>query len=312
MVIDVHTHLCAIGEGGDTSESLINSIAFRYMRYHMGIRGDRSKWQDQLWSTYLKLVNESGLDRAVLLAFDAVHDTEGRLDEPNTHLYLRNEFVAEFCRRNPRILFGASIHPYRKDAVQELVKCMAAGAVLVKWLPLTQMMDPASPKCIPLYEAMAHHRIPLLCHTGGEKTLHAPDKTVRDPEKLAEALKRGVTVIAAHCGTHSIWGEKDYFPIWCRMSMEYENLYGDTAGMALPTRAYALRRAIEDERIRRKLVHGSDWPVPSGPLVSRMSIADSWRALREPNWLKRDIAVKRAIGFDDEYFARAAKILRLP
>ena len=50
------------------------------------------------------------------------------------------------------------------------------SAVLIKWLPLTQIIDPASPKCIPLYEAMAHYGIPLLCHTGGEKTLHAPDK----------------------------------------------------------------------------------------------------------------------------------------
>jgi predicted TIM-barrel fold metal-dependent hydrolase len=184
----------------------------------MGIRGERAGWQDRLWSTYLKLVEESGLDRAVLLAFDAVYDAEGRMDELNTHLYLRNEYVAEFCQQNPRILFGASIHPYRKDAVQELEKCVAAGAVLVKWLPLTQMMDPADAKCIPLYEAMAHHHIPLLCHTGGEKTLHAPDKSVRDPAKLVEALKRGVTVIAAHCGTHSIWGETDYFPTWFRMA----------------------------------------------------------------------------------------------
>ena len=65
--------------------------------------------------------------------------------------------------------FAASIHPYRADAVAELERCIAAGAVMVKWLPITQDFNPADPKCIPLYEALAHHRIPLLSHTRSGK-----------------------------------------------------------------------------------------------------------------------------------------------
>ena len=109
-------------------------------------------------------------------------------------------------------------------------------------------------------------------------------------------------VIAAHCGTPSIWGEKSYYSTFCRMALEHEHFYGDTAGMTLPNRSWALAKASDDEHIRRKLVHGSDWPVPSSPVVGRMGIGEMVEALREPNWLKRDLQVKRAIGLDDEYF----------
>lgn len=312
MVIDVHTHMAALTRGGKTSPALINSIAFRYMRWRLGITGGRESWQDQLDAKYVQLVRESGLDRAVMLAFDAVYDLEGQLDQANTHLLLENRYAAEFCRKTPEILFGASIHPYRRDAVEELERCLKEGAVLVKWLPLTQMMDPANPRCIPLYEAMAHHGIPLLCHTGGEKTLHAPDKSVRDPAKLAEAIRRGVKVIAAHCGTHSIWGETDYLETFCRMALEHEHFYGDTAAVTLLTRNHAIRRALDDERIQRKLVHGSDWPVPAFVMPSRMGVADSCRAMCESNWMKRDLMVKRSLGFDEAYFSRAETILRMP
>ena len=61
-----------------------------------------------------------------------------------------------------KMLFGASVHPYRKDAVAELERCVAAGAVLLKWLPITQGFNPADPRCFPFYEALAHHKLPLL------------------------------------------------------------------------------------------------------------------------------------------------------
>jgi predicted TIM-barrel fold metal-dependent hydrolase len=252
------------------------------------------------------------LDAAVALAFDAVHTEDGRLDDDATHLYVTNDYAAELSRRHPKLLFGASVHPYRGDAVAELERCVAAGAVLVKWLPLVQGMDPASDRCVPLYEAMAHHRIPLLCHTGGEMSLPQAFPQYASPELLVPALKRGVTVIAAHCGTHSHPFGTDYLPAFCRMAKEYEHLYGDTAALNVPTRSYAFPVLLADEAVRRKVVHGSDWPIPSlatfraGPLTALKLLAT------EGNWVRRDVLVKRAVGFDDDYFRRAATILRIP
>lgn len=312
MIIDVHTHICALGRGGMTSDKLINSPPFKFMRWRLGIRGERATWPAQLEQVMLRIIDESGLDKAVILAFDAVYRDDGTRDDANTHLFVENDYVAELAARHQKVLFGASIHPYRRDAVQELERCAKMGAVLVKWLPLTQVMDPESPRCFEFYEALAHHRIPLLCHTGGEQTLTSPDKTVRDPAKLLPALQRGVTVIAAHCGTRSLWWEESFLETFCRMVKEHERFYGDTAAITLPTRSYCLKRVLSDLQVRSKLVHGSDWPVMSWPPVRSLGLGKSWKAFGEGNWMKRDILIKRQLGFEDAYWHRAASILRLP
>jgi len=282
------------------------------MRWWLGIHGERSTWPAQLETAMLRTIDESGLDKAAILAFDAVHREDGTRDDANTHLYVENDYVAELAARNAKVLFGASIHPYRRDAVGELERCVKMGAVLVKWLPLTQVMNPANPRCFPFYEAMAHHRIPLLCHTGGEQTLTAPDRTVRDPARLLPALQRGVTVIAAHCGTRSLWWEESYLETFCEMAKQHERFYGDTAAITLPTRNYCLKRLLSDAQVRGKLVHGSDWPVVSWPPVRHLGLLQSWRSLRERNWMKRDILIKKQLGLDDAYWHRVASILRLP
>lgn len=312
MIIDVHTHICALGRGGMTSDKLINSAAFRFMRWRLGIQGERSTWPQQLESAMLRVIDESGLDKAVILAFDAVYREDGTRDDGNTHLFVENEYVAELAAKHPKVLFGASVHPYRHDAVAELERCVKLGAVLVKWLPLTQMMDPANPRCFPFYEAMAHHGIPLLCHTGGEQTLTAPDKSVRDPAKLLPAIERGVTVIAAHCGTRSMWGEPTFVDTFCRMAKEHERFYGDTAAITLPTRSHCLKPVLSDPQVRAKLVHGSDWPVMSFPPLTHLGLGHTLRMFREGNWMKRDILIKQQLGFDADYWHRAENILRLP
>src|SRR5207245_6439938 len=129
------------------------------------------------------------------------------------------------------ILFGASVHPYRKEAVAEIERCVRGGAVLLKWLPITQNFDPSDEPCIPVYEALAHYKLPLLSHTGGEKSLPTLNPHVADPMLLVPALKRGVTVIAAHCGTKSAIWETDFLPHFMRLAQEYENCYGDTSAL---------------------------------------------------------------------------------
>jgi predicted TIM-barrel fold metal-dependent hydrolase len=310
MLIDVHVHVCALAGGGHLSEKRISSVTFRFMRRQLGISGPRPTWQDQLERVLAQTIS-GALDAAVVLAFDAVYDRDGTRRDDLTDMLVENDYVAALSRHFPQMLFGASVHPYRKDAVAELERCINAGAVLVKWLPLTQQMDPADEQCIPLYEAMAHYNIPLLCHTGGEKTLKVLDKSVRDPRKLALPLQRGVKVIAAHCATRSIWGEHGYLDEFCAMARDHEHLYGDTAAITLPNRSYCLDRILGDDAVRRKLVHGSDWPVISAPTLG-IGWRNFWAAWREGNWMKRDVMVKRALGFDEAYFTRAASILRMP
>jgi predicted TIM-barrel fold metal-dependent hydrolase len=249
------------------------------------------------------------LDAAVILAFDAVHDRDGRRDDGNTHLYVTNDYVIDLCRRNRKMLFGASVHPYRKDAVAELERCVNAGAVLLKWLPNTQCFNPADERCFPLYEALAHHKLVLLSHTGGEKSLPVLDKTVGDPALLEPALKRGVTVIAAHCGTRSGLADPDYLQTFLRMAHQHEHFYGDTSALNLPTRSYAYKRILADKIVRAKLVHGSDWPILPVPPLKHVGVRGSLSAWGEKNWMRRDVCIKERMGFDEAYWHRAARVL---
>jgi len=313
MIVDCHVHISAFtGEGhGWLSQKLQNSIAFRFMRWRLSLHGSDEQTERDLEAALTRVIEESDLDAAVVLAFDAVYDREGRRDDANTHLYVTNDYVLELRARHPKMLFGASVNPYRRDAIAELERCAKAGAALVKWLPIVQGFDPSDALCIPFYEALAHHKLPLLCHTGGEQSLPRIDDRYADPELLREALKRGVTVIAAHCGTRSRPGQPDYVPAFVRLCHEFENLYGDTAALNLPTRSYAYKTILNDPLVRERIVHGSDWPILPVPSPTLLGPAASFRAMAQKNWIQRDIEIKRELGFDDAYWQRAAKLLRL-
>ena len=311
MVIDCHVHIAACTpQHGRMSDRLFTSLPFRFMRFALGLDRRDEATERKLEQILAKAIRKTRrLDAAVILAFDAVHDEEGRRDDRNTHLYVTNDYVIDLVKRHPNMLFGASVHPYRKDAVKELERCIAAGAVLVKWLAITQNFDPSDERCFPLYEVMAHHKVPLLSHTGGEQSLPQMNQAMADPMLLVPALKRGVTVIAAHCGTRSRLRERDFLPEFVKLAHEYEHCYGDTSALSLPTRSYAYRKILDDPVVRAKLVHGSDWPILPVPPLAGLGIHGCLGCLCDGNWIRRDVRIKEKLGFDDDYWHRTAKVL---
>jgi predicted TIM-barrel fold metal-dependent hydrolase len=315
MVIDCHVHVSAtVMPHGMMSQKLLKSIPFKFMRWRLNLDPAGEAFDAEIESLMDRLIADTpGLDAAAVLAFDGVYDRAGNLDSANTHLYVTNDYVIEVCARHPRrMLFAASIHPYRRDAVAELERCAAAGACAIKWLPIVQNFNPADPLCERFYEALAALKVPLLCHTGGEQSLPNLDKSVADPLLLVPALKRGVTVIMAHCGTRSSPGETDFLPTFCRLARDYEHCYGDTAALSLPTRSYAYEVILKDPVISKKIIHGSDWPIIPVPPGMHMRLMDAIRLWSETNWLKRDVIIKQKLGFDQAYWHRAGRILRLP
>lgn len=293
------------------SPRLLKSLPFRFMRWRFGIKGSDGGAERQVEAKLAQTIADTPeLDAAVVLAFDAVHTREGEFDAANTHLYVTNDYAREVTARHEKMLFACSVHPYRKDAVAEVERCVKAGAVLMKWLPLVQNFNPADALCFPVYEALAHFKLPLLSHTGGEKSLPYLDAASADPALLLPALERGVTVIAAHCGTTSSVLDTDYLPRFCRMAREHEHFYGDTAALNLPNRSYAWKTLLADAQVRNKLVHGSDWPIISLPPIRRLGLA-GLKHFRQDNWMRRDVMIKRELGLDDAYWQRGATLLRL-
>lgn len=295
------------------SPQLLDSIPFTFMRWHFGLQGSDRSTERQVENLLVQSVEQtSELDGVVVLALDAVHDVDGRADLANTHLYVSNDYVIELAARHRKLLFGASVHPYRTDAVAELQRCADAGAVLIKWLPITQNFNPADARCIPFYEALAHLGIPLLSHTGSEHALPNLDKTVADPMLLQEAARRGVKIIAAHCGSRLFPWEIDYLPNWARLAREFEHFFGDTAALNVPGRWYALEKILRDPVLSTKLVHGSDWPILPLPPPHQIGWEASWKLISEPNWLRRDVLIKRKLGLDQDYWQRTATLLKIP
>lgn len=314
MRIDVHVHICALSpEHGKMSASLYRSLPFRFMRWRLGINGEDPRVDQLLEDKLVSLIEATPeLDAVMLLAFDAVHRPDGSIDLPRTHLYVKNDYVFELARKHRTILPAASIHPYRKDAVSELERCVKLGTRMIKWLPIVQDFNPSDLKCIPFYEALAHHRVTLLSHTGVEHSLPNLDKTTADPMLLRPALERGVQVIIAHCGSRVLPWEIDHTDNFIRLANEFEHCYGDTSALNLPGRWYALTRSLKDPVARTKLLHGSDWPILPVPPATTIGWSASKTAMREMNWLRRDVLIKQHIaGLDEDYWTRGAKVLGL-
>src|SRR6266849_1343608 len=106
MIIDCHVHVIATATGhGSLSARLRKSLTVRFIRWRLGIPDGEGELFDRL--TESKLVETIHgaelLDAAVVLAFDAVYDREGRLDAANTHLYVTNDYVAELADRHPKV-----------------------------------------------------------------------------------------------------------------------------------------------------------------------------------------------------------------
>ena len=207
MICDLHVHLVGFAEedpGNFVSSRLHGGFGARLLTRRFNLTwptGSPRNADATIANQTLRWLDASQIDRAVLLALDAAYTDEGIRDERKTLLTTSNEFVAEVASRSPKACFGASIHPYRADALGALEHAVKQGAVLMKWLPGAQNICPDDPRCIAMYEALAHYRLPLLSHTGSEHLLKGFPNSFNDPVRLIPALERGVTVIAAHCGT---------------------------------------------------------------------------------------------------------------
>src|SRR5262249_12018950 len=146
----------------------------------------------------LELVRGSSLQAAVILAQDLVYDEQGQTIKDAGSFYVPNDYVLGLAKKHPEFLPAISIHPARADALEELSRCLAAGAVMLKCLPNCQNINCNDRRYTRFWERMAEARLPLLAHTGGEHTLPVLRPEYADPRVLALPLECGVTVIAAH------------------------------------------------------------------------------------------------------------------
>src|SRR4029077_23992 len=77
-------------------------------------------------------IEHSALDAAVLFAHDRIYAENGEVAAAGQELYVPNEYLFACCERsalNGRFLGAMSVHPYRRDALDETLRWIARGAV---------------------------------------------------------------------------------------------------------------------------------------------------------------------------------------
>lgn len=317
--IDVHVHLAGVGTEGSgcsTSPRFRKRPVFRYLRWRFGITDDKlERSVDADWAAEIaSQVRASELDRACVLGFDGAYDSSGRLDVARTQLYVPPAWVFEVCRRHPEDLLPApSLNPHRRDAMERLEECIEGGAVLLKWLPTAQGIDPASPGHAQFYRRVAEVGLPILIHAGGsEQTFEEITPGVGHVERLRVPLEAGVTVICAHSGAPVVFSRlPDQTPILRSMLERYPNLWLDNSGMANPSRFPSLARFARDEQFKTRTLYGTDYPIPVHAIyyLHLLGLRRTREIDRISNPFDRDIALKRALGYPDSTLTRPASVL---
>jgi len=319
--LDMHVHVAGLGQRGSgcfVSQEMRDNIRFPFFLWAMGTSIEELETQgDAILVEHLsqQLAASNRVDAAVILAMDGVIDQHGELDRGHTQVYVPNDFVATETARYDNLLFGASINPYRHDALERLDAVHTQGAILIKWIPAIMHIDPSDPRIIPFYQRMIELGLPLLSHAGQERSFPGARDEFGDPKKLSLPLELGVTVIAAHIATTGEYEGQDSFERLLPMFARYPNLYSEISSLTQINKLGYLSTALKDPEITKRLLYGSDWPLQFYPLIHplyhlpEIELDDARAISNLENPWDRDVAIKQALGVPQSIFQRSKDLL---
>ena len=102
--------------------------------------------------------------------------------------YVPNDYVLSLARKHPEFLPAISIHPARPDAIEELNRCLDAGAVMMKCLPNCQNFNCSDKRFTKFWERMAE--LGAMAHSAAEVRVFSDDgKCVHDAVIMRRALE---------------------------------------------------------------------------------------------------------------------------
>lgn len=319
--VDMHVHAAGIGAGGSgclLSPRLRHGYKFHFYLAAFDVSLKELEAEGDgvvLRKLAAKVAQSERVSKAVVLALDGVVGDDGDLDTERTQVYVPNEYLVRELAKYDNLLFGASINPYRRDALERLGWAKVHGAVLVKWIPGIMDIDPADASITPFYDRLRELGMPLLTHAGQERSFGPSRDELGDPRRLELPLRRGVTVIAAHLASTGTIEGQDNFDRLLPLFAKYDNLYADISALTQINRLGDLRRALHRRELHSRLLYGSDWPLQFFPLVSawyqfpHVSLSQIKAVEAFDNVWDRDVALKQAMGVTPEIFQRSASLL---
>jgi predicted TIM-barrel fold metal-dependent hydrolase len=327
---DVHAHLLGTGDSG--SGCSVHASMSQWWRPIEVLRrqailnaacvGDDAASVDRAYLARLEALAADfpGGARWCLFAFDQAHRDDGGVDPDATTLHVPDAYARSVAAANAaRFAWVASIHPYAPDALARLDQAIASGAVAIKWLPSAMNIDPRDARCRPFYDRLARARLPLVVHCGEEMAVPgAKREAFGNPLLMRVPLEAGVRVIVAHCASlgHALDTDKPSAPrvpafdLFARLMDERAHealLMGDLSAVFQINRKVAIgRRLLERDDWQPRLLHGSDYPLPGIPVLTRpQRLADAGLldeaavpvllSVREHNPLMFDFVLKRSL-----------------
>ncbi|HNR14443.1 MAG TPA: amidohydrolase family protein [Thermodesulfobacteriota bacterium] len=322
-IVDMHCHLAGIGAGNSgcfVSARLRESWRFKvYLRAFGVSQSELEEKGDGVIADRISalLAQSTFVKKAVVLALDGVANKDGTFDRNRTEIYVPNEFVFDAVTRHRNLVFGASVNPYRSDALKRLEWAKEHGAVLVKWIPSIMEIDPADPCLIPFYRKLVDLNLPLLSHAGKERSFSSAADDFCDPDKLRLPLSLGVKVVAPHiASTGKYHGERSSDRL-ARLMSEYPNLYSDISSLTQVNKHFYLKEALTRPEFKGRLVYGSDFPLINTVLVSSWyyCLSLSPKQLLAISEMKNpwdaDVQLKQNLGTPTDIFVRSEQLLAL-
>jgi hypothetical protein len=293
---------------------LLDRIVEPIVKAQAGIlKSSRQLGIDQAYEQRLiGLIDDSSLDAVLLLAMDYPYDVDGNCLKKKAKFYVPNDHVLGLAKKYAQIIPACSIHPARKNAIEELERCAEQGAKVLKLLPNCHNVDCSDNRYRAFWGKLAKLNMPFLAHTGGEFSVPVLNTKFADPRILGLPLECGVKVIAAHgAGKSGLW-DPDYTADLLRMMDEFANFFTDNSALASPNRWRTIP-ALLDPKIQPRVIHGSDFPIPSGGfgpwMGNLLNKSDYFKSRKIKNPLERDVFIKKAIGFKENTFTVLGKIL---
>jgi uncharacterized protein len=296
---DVHVHLAALPDGDNgciISPRMLRRPVARFLAWKFGVDLGRPAEANEFYVERLhrELNGSKRVKKAVLLGMDGVYDENGCLDSTRTDFLICNRYVLDVAKRHPEsFLAGVSINPQRRDALDELERCAAEGAALVKFLPNAQCFDPADKRYLPFYRALARLKIPLLSHVGYEFSLAGRDQSAGDPKRLRSALDKGVTVVAAHGCSQGLFFPEPHLKTALEFARRYPRFYLDASALTLPSRVRMLFLLRRHPELHERLIFGTDYPLP---VLAYPAIGRGYRRAANANYFDRQAMVIESLG----------------
>jgi len=258
--------------------------------------------------------------RWLLFAFDTAHADDGAANPDATTFHVPDRYAREIAAQHAtRFGFVASIHPYAANAIERLDRAIDDGALAIKWLPSAMNIDPRDARCRPFYDRLAAARVPLIAHFGEEQAVPGAGRNEFGNPLLARVpLEAGVRVVMAHCASLGHAADTDKpaaprvpaFDLFARLMDERAHealLLGDISAVFQINRKVDIaRRLIERDDWHARLLHGSDYPLPGIPVLTRpqrlvdagaldASAVPVLATIREHNPLLFDFVLKRSL-----------------